>query len=431
MSEESPRWLGARDIADRVAAAKLKPQASVDSHLDAIRRLDGRLHAYVHVDADARAAAGPLSGVTLAVKDTQPVAGMPWTYGTPSWRDKRASEDAVPVMRARAAGMTVLGKTNLPELAAAIGTTNAMFPPTHNPWRQGITPGGSSGGSAAAVAAGLATVAMGDDMGGSIRIPSSCCGVVGLRPSPDRVPAEMIDSTGLSSRGPIGRTVADVRMLYSTVTGAALERNEVRKPYRIGIVDASPLAVDAPCREACRRAAQALRSLGHDVSAIDWDPQPVADGYMVVRRASVASFPVPPDQLGPGVRGLAEEGHRLSAVDYLRAFESASSSAARAVAKPLRSGFDFLLTPTLGMPPMKIEDVPTFLGGDWSRYTQFVLPVSFARVPALSLPAGLHDGLPVGVQLVGRMGAEAELLDLAEQLEAQKGFGYQRPPGLD
>ena len=431
MSEESSRWLSAREIADLVRAGKLDRQRSVDGHLEAIGRHNPRLHAYIHVDETAHAAGGPWSGVTLAVKDTHPVAGMPWTYATPSWRDRRATEDAVPVVRARAAGFTVLGKTNLPELAAAIGTTNTLFPPTQNPWREGISPGGSSGGSAAAVAAGLATVAMGDDMGGSIRIPSSCCGVVGLRPSPDRVPTELVDVTGLSSRGPIGRTVADVRLLYSTAIGTPLQPNAVRKPLRIGLVDTSPLAVDAPCRDACRRAADALRALGHDISAIEWEPQAVADGYMVVRRASVASFPASPEQLGPGVRQLAEDGHRLSAMDYFKAFESATSCASRTVAKPLRSGFDFLLTPTLGMLPMKIEEVPTFLGADWSRYTQFVLPVSFARVPALSIPAGLHQGLPVSVQLVGRMDAESDLLDLAEQLEAQPGFGYQRPPGWD
>src|SRR5438128_8411089 len=165
-----------------VRAGDLKPQEVVDAHLDAIDRFDSRIHAYIHVDRGARSS----SGVTLAVKDGQPVAGMPWTYGTPSWRDRIAQEDAVPVARARAAGMAILGKTNLPELAASIGTTNTLFPATQNPWRHGITPGGSSGGSAAAVAAGLASVALGRDMGGSIRIPASCCGVAGLRPTPDR-----------------------------------------------------------------------------------------------------------------------------------------------------------------------------------------------------------------------------------------------------
>src|SRR5205807_4311699 len=128
--------------------------------------------------------------------------------------DRIAEEDAVPVARARAAGMAVLGKTNIPELAAAIGTTNTLFPATQNPWREGITPGGSSGGSAAAVAAGLCTVALGGDTGGSIRIPASCCGVVGLRPTPDRIPCEEVDATVLQSRGPMTRSVSDTRLIF-------------------------------------------------------------------------------------------------------------------------------------------------------------------------------------------------------------------------
>src|SRR5438445_1671338 len=190
----------------------------VQAHLEAIDRHDSRIHAYVYVDREARGSDGRLSGVTVAVKDNIPVAGMPWTDGSAVWRDRIAHEDDVGVARMRAAGAAILGKTNLPELAAAVGTTNAIFPATNNPWREGITPGGSSGGSGAAVAAGMATVALGTDMGGSIRIPASCCGVVGLRPSLDRVPTISIDPAGLSVIGELGRTVADVRLLFSVVS---------------------------------------------------------------------------------------------------------------------------------------------------------------------------------------------------------------------
>ena len=425
-------WLSAAEITRRVAAHDLDPQQVVSAHLAAIERIDPRIHAYVYVDRAAHAPTGPHGGVTLAVKDSQPVAGMPWTYGTAAWRDRVADEDGIPVMRAREAAMAVLGKTNLPELAASVGTTNSLFPPTQNPWRHGVTPGGSSGGSAAAVAAGMATVALGEDMGGSIRIPASCCGVVGLRPSPDRVPCEMVDAAGLSSRGPIGRTVADVRALFAVAAGSVDDRKTGgARRFRIGVADASPLGADAACQAACGRAADALDSAGHLTERIGWDPEPVAKGYGVVRRASMASFPADLAQFGPGIRKLAEEGRALTAMDYFGAFESATEAANRAVARPLLTRFDFLLTPTLGLLPMLIEQVPGFLGDAWSRYIQFVLPVSFARVPAISVPAGLHDGLPVGVQLVGQFSREWELLDLAEQLEAMPGFGFQRPPGLE
>ena len=430
MVDASIVWLPADEIAREVRAGTLDPQAVVTAQLEAIDRLDPRIHAYVYVDREARAGPGPQAGVTLAVKDSQPVAGMPWTYATTTWRDRRAEEDAVPVARARAAGMAILGKTNLPELAASIGTTNTLFPATQNPWREGITPGGSSGGSAAAVAAGMATVAMGEDMGGSIRIPASSCGVVGLRPSPDRIPCEMVDAAGLSSRGPLARTVADVRLLFSVASGTSSNRASAGRRYRIGVADTSALGTDPACLEACRRAATALEGAGHRIEPIAWDPEPVAQGYAVVRRASMASFPADLSTFGPGIRQLAEQGRGLTAMDYFRAFDSATLAANRAVNAPLQSGFDFLLTPTLGMLPMQIEKVPPFLGDEWSRHIQFVLPVSFARVPAVSIPAGLHDGLPVGVQLVGQYGQEYELLDFAEQLEALPGFGFQRPPGL-
>ncbi len=404
----------------------------VAAHLDAIDRFDQQIHAYVYVDRGARGSAGPLIGVTLAVKDNLPVAGMPWTDGSAVWRDRVPGEDTVAVARARAAGAAILGKTNLPELAAAVGTTNAIFPATNNPWRAGITPGGSSGGSAAAVAAGMATVAMGTDMGGSIRIPASCCGVVGLRPSPDRVPSEIVDAAGLSVVAPLGRTVADVRTLFSVMAQApAPESQSGARSFRIGVAGTTRLGMDAACAEACRRAGDALTSAGHRVGRIAWQSEAVAAGYGVVRRASMASFPADPQLFAPGIRKLVEQGRALSALDYFQAFESATAAAYEVVVKPLLTEFDFLLTPTLGLVPMPIEAVPPFLSEPYGRYIQFVLPVSFAHTPAISVPAGQHDGLPVGVQLVGRSGQEWELLALAEQLEAVPGFGFQAPPGFD
>ncbi len=427
MTAGSVRWLSAVDAMHRVRAGELDPQDVVRAHLAAIDRFDSRLHAYIYVDRNARSTCG----VTLAVKDSQPVADMPYTYATPSWRDRIAAEDAVPVARARSAGVAVLGKTNLPELAAAIGTTNTLFPPTQNPWRDGITPGGSSGGSGAAVAAGLASVALGGDTGGSIRIPASCCGVVGLRPTPDRIPSEEVDATVMQSRGPMTRSVADTRLLFSVMTGTNPHRSSPKNRLLIGMANTSPLGADPACLDACIRAAAALEKAGHEIEEIRWDPEPVAHGYGVVRRASMASFPAELSTFGPGIQNLAAQGRGLTAMDYFHAFESATQAANRDVAAPLQTRYDFLITPTLGLVPMAIEKVPPFLGDEWARYVQFVLPVSFARVPAISIPAGLHDGLPVGVQLVGRFAQEYELLEFAEQLEKMPGFGFQRPPGLD
>jgi Asp-tRNA(Asn)/Glu-tRNA(Gln) amidotransferase A subunit family amidase len=197
------------------------------------------------------------------------------------------------------------------------------------------------------------------------------------------------------------------------------------------MVETTALGMDDACADACRRACKTLESGGHRVERIEWESEAVAAGYGVVRRASMASFPADPQLFGPGIRKLVEQGRAMSALEYFEAFETASAAAFSVVLKPLLSGFDFLLTPTLGLLPMPIEAVPPFLSEPYGRYIQFVLPVSFAHTPAVSVPAGLHDGLPVGVQLVGRSGQEWELLALAEQLEAMPGFGFQRPPGYD
>ena len=429
MTAESLRWASADEIARRVRTGALDPQLVVDAHLQAIDRFDGRIHAFIYVDRGAEAKPNFYGGVTMGVKDSQPVAGMPYTYATPSWRDRVATEDAAPVALARRAGVVVIGKTNLPELAASIGTTNQLFPPTQNPWRKGITPGGSSGGSAAAVAAGMCTVALGGDTGGSIRIPSSCCGIVGLRPTPDRVFNEEVDATVLQSRGPMARTVHDARILFALMTNTEPKWGSGEPARRV--VGMACSGAHPVCEEACRRAAAALERAGHEVEEIEWNPEPVTQGYAVVRRASMASFPADLSTFGQGIQKLAAEGRDLTAMDYFHAFESATQAAFDSVALPLQLKYDFLLTPTLGLPPMAIEDVPPFLGEAWARYVRFVLPVTFAKVPAISIPAGLHEGLPIGVQLIGKFAQEYELMEFAERLEKMPGFGFQRPPGLE
>jgi Asp-tRNA(Asn)/Glu-tRNA(Gln) amidotransferase A subunit family amidase len=273
---------------------------------------------------------------------------------------------------------------------------------------------------------------MGTDMGGSIRIPASCCGVVGLRPSPDRVPSEIVDPAGLSVVAPLGRTVRDVKLLYSVMAQAREpDLPPTSRPLQIGVAGTTALGMDPACADACRRAADALDSAGHRVQRIAWESEAVAAGYGVVRRASMASFPADLQLFAPGIRKLVEQGRALSALDYFQAFESATAAAYAVVVRPLLNDFDFLLTPTLGLVPMPIEAVPPFLSEPYGRYIQFVLPVSFAHTPAVSIPAGLHDGLPVGVQLVAGSGREWQLLALAEELEAMPGFGFQRPPGFD
>jgi amidase len=229
---------------------------------------------------------------------------------------------------------------------------------------------------------------------------------------------------------PIARTVGVVRLAFAIMVGEEAP-TLARRRTRIGVIDPAGLHVHPACGDAVQRAAAALSQLGHELVKIPWESEAVAVGYGRVRRASMASFRADLDKFGPAIRGLVAEGRKLTALDYFSAYESASDLAFRVVNHQLLSSFDFLLTPTLGLPPMKIEDVPPFLSEPYRKYVQFVLPVSFAKVPAISIPAGLDDGLPVGVQLVGQFAREYELLDLAEELEAAPGFGYGRPPGID
>jgi Asp-tRNA(Asn)/Glu-tRNA(Gln) amidotransferase A subunit family amidase len=426
MSAGDVAWLTAMEVMEEVSSGRLAPQEPVAAALERIASLNPDLNALVHVDEAASAGTGPLAGVTLTVKDTWPVAGMPWTAGSRVWRDRVAELDAIPVARARENGIAVLGKTNTPELAASVGTTNDLFGPTHNPWRAGITPGGSSGGAAASVAAGLCALAFGDDMGGSIRIPASCCGVVGLRPTPGRVPGGEPDPTRLSVRGPLARTVGDLRLAFVILAGERPSARTRRRGLRIGVATTSTLPVEEPCRHAMAGAAARLQAAGHRVEAIPWDAEPFIEAYQVIRPASVGLSPGDPEAFGAAAGRLIAEGRAITSTALMAAMRDGMLSALRVTQMSRR--FDALLTPTLGRVPMPIPDVPPFLSEDWASYVQFVLPVSFAGLPAVSVPAGTHGGLPVGVQLAGRAGREWDLLDLAEALEAEPGHGFQRPP---
>ncbi len=429
MTESELAWLDAAEVARRVNAGELDPQAVVAAHLARIARLNPRLNAYIAVDQAARAGSnGLLAGVTVGAKESYQVRGMSWTWSSPKFREQRAQVDSAPITRYREAGAAILGKTNIPELVASVGTLSPLFGPTQNPWRIGITPGGSSGGSAAAVAAGLATVATADDLGGSIRMPASCCGVIGLRPTPDTIPHDQPDPTTFDSRGVITRTVTDARLVLEAIT-RSLSGEGVRGRLRILAVTDSPIGMAPGPAAAVARAARALAEAGHTVEPMEWDPLPVAQSYKVVRRVSLAAWPGEPEEYGP-VRTLLAEGRAIPATEYWLALQ-AGLAAGHRIRERLEAGCDAILTPTIGLLPMPHDQVPAFLGDAWNQHVQFVLPISYSWLPSISIPAGEEDGLPVGVMLVGHLRQELRLLDLAAQLEAMPTFGFHRPPGWD
>lgn len=425
MIEPNP-FMPIAEFAVASVSGKSAVEAMVRLRLSRINQYEEKLRCFLAIDEHAEAQSpGRLAGSAIAVKDSQPVAGMRWTFGSQRWTNRIASKDSEVVRRIRSNGGCIIGKTNLPELAGAIGTTNELMGPTENPWRGGTTPGGSSGGSAAAVAAGLACAAVADDIGGSIRIPASCCGVVGLRPSIGRIPTDALDPIGMNVIGPISRTVADAQAMLATMLGEGPLRVTSDREV-IAVVDFDSILVAPECRTACERAAHVVRQLGYAVTKVPWDPAPFIEAYKVLRRVSLAAYPGAVQDFGPGVRRLVAEGRECSTLD-LETARDVGRFAARDLEERL-GDVAALLTPTLGSMPMPIDAVPSFLSGSWATHTAFVLPISFTGLPAVSLPAGQTNGLPVGVQLVGRRDEEWALLDLAKRLEEQVGFGFDPPP---
>ena len=412
-----------------VRSGRISARAIVACYLERIRELDPMIHAFVHVDRSARAREkGRLSGVAVGIKDTQPVRGMPWTCASPKWSARIAGLDAPHVARIRREGGAILGKTNTPEFAAGGSTVNELFPATNNPWRLGFTPGGSSGGSAAAVAAGLCTTAVGDDFAGSVRIPAACCGVVGFKPSTNRLPPGRAEALPLNCAGPITRCVADASLMFSVMAGELPPRPKHAR-YRIGVAVRSSAGTHHACQRACADTARRLRELGHHIVPIAWDSREVQKGMHVVRPVTLGVLEGSPRDYGRRIREAIRQGRRTTATEFLDGLSKAVE-AARGVVERLDDELDFILTPTLGDPPGPISQVPTFGSAAWPRIAAFTVVASFAGLPAISIPAGLYSGLPVGVQLIGRPGDDWRVLQIAEQLERWDAHRFE-PPLLD
>jgi amidase len=431
--------LPAREMARRVRARLERPVDLLRAHLERIAVLDPAIGAFQVVRADqamAEAAALadrddlaqlPLAGVPVAIKDNVDVAGEPTRAGSAATSTQPAAADDELVRRLRTAGCVVIGKTQMPELAIWPFTEPAAAAASRNPWDRSRTPGGSTGGGAAAVAAGMAALALGSDGGGSIRIPAACCGLFGLKPAPGLVPlpgGRTEHWLGLSAFGPLARTVGDAALMLDVLAGTRNYANPgpPERPLRIAFSARHPLigakAVPA-VRDALEQAASLLREAGHEL--VPQSPSyPPTLGLRFNSRwlAGIAQDAEGLDHsaLEPRTQRMARFGARLSK----RARPASADRFAR-YAVEWFTGYDVLLTPTLtrGAFPVGTWDgkgwVRTMLGvANW-LYTP---PWNIADLPAASVPFG-HDaeGLPIGIQLVGGAGAEITLLGLASQLE--------------
>ena len=471
----APSYPSALEQAAAVRSGAISARELVEATLRAIEDRDGELNAFVTVCGEralAEAAAlsagdpRPLAGVPVAIKDlTALTEGVRTTMGMAAMEDWVPPQDSASVRRLRRAGAIVVGKTNTPELGILPVTEPERFGPTRNPWDSARTPGGSSGGSGAAVAAGMVALAHGSDGGGSLRIPASCCGLVGLKPSRGRIsPAPGAgDLFGLASEGVLTRTVADTALALDVLAGyepgdphwapapSAPFAEAVRAeppPLRVALATEAPsgAAVDPECVEAARACARLLESLGHTVA----EAAPAADerfleafitiwtagvehganGYLWLRGAELEL-----ERVEPLTRAMIEAARTLSTLDLQRAVDHLRRFARRTVL--FWSGYDVLLTPTLAQLPLPIGALRPPAGepavGTLLRSADFVpfTPIwNVTGQPAISLP--LHEsreGLPVGVQLVGPPAGEELLLALAGQLERAAPWARRRAPG--
>lgn len=414
-----------------------------------IDRYDGRLNAFRTVfheqaraaaqTADLERAAGgdrPLLGIPVAVKDNVTLAGHAPSMGTGS-PEPVATADAEQVRRLKAAGAVVIGTTHLPELALWPFTESQTWGATCNPWNPRHTPGGSSGGSAAAVAAGMVPVATASDGGGSIRIPAAACGLVGLKPQRGRVPLAPDEEHwhGLSVAGVLTRTVADSAHVLHVLTEGALAA-EPADPGPLRIAWSTRAPVPTPVHPAVLGALQGtlavLRGLGHAVEQGDPAYGPLVQPSFLLRYARGARDDlvrlVDPSATEQRTRAVAGIGARVSDAAVARARRWGDRAGAALAQLP--GGADVLVTPVLPAPPRRVGSLT---GLQTLAKVGSVVPFTPAwnvtGQPALAVPAGsTSDGLPLAVQLVGRPGSEDLLLALAAQLERATAFEERRPP---
>ena len=465
IADEQLPFAGPGALADLVRRRELTPRELVELCLARIESIDPKLNAFrVMMAEEALVAADsmsgvedkPLAGVPIAIKDDMPVAGQSVTRGSRSYRPAEAADGEV-VRRLRAAGAIPIGITNVPELMIFPWTASAANGITRNPWDPTRTPGGSSGGSAAAVAAGMVPCATGSDGGGSIRIPAACCGLVGMKPSRGRVSTQPAWEgwLGLSVFGALARTVGDSALLLDAIHGSMPGDADSAPPFtgsyvqaattppgrlRIGVSRKLPpgalARLSSDQRGAWERTGAVLSELGHDV--VERDPAYGLAGLeftqMWMRGIYEESRTVPDrSRLERSTRQLVAAGRRV--VPNRRRERLLAGRASRtARVLELWNEVDVLLMPVLATTAIAAEgaygkSAPVAFDRS-SRFMSFNPLFNLTGQPAIAVPAGFGaDGLPLSVQLVGRPGAEALLYSLAGQLETARPWAHHRPPG--
>jgi aspartyl-tRNA(Asn)/glutamyl-tRNA(Gln) amidotransferase subunit A len=441
---EIPDLVAARE---QLVAGRLEPSAPTELALARLAAHEARVRAFVHVDPDgarkaARAApvAADLGGIPVGIKDIVDVAGMPTTGGSRAYRFE-PDRDAAAVARWREAGAVFLGKTNTQELAYGVVTA-----PTRNPWRLDRIPGGSSGGSAAAVAAGMVLGALGTDTGGSIRIPAACCGVVGFKPSYGAVATDgvMPLSWTLDHVGPLAHSVRDAAWLYDILRGVPPRLRAPMGPgvRRAGVPwDYLQGRLAPGVEQAFAAALDVFRRAGYELTPLPMEPWEewrdlqltirLPEAYLVHREVLEGPRRA---LLGGDLAERLDPGGRLGAVAYVEQMRRRLALQARW--RERMRGIDVVLLPTLatGAPPVGAESVRVGDGelGLWEAMVRLTAPWNVLGWPAVSVPAGFDDdGMPVGLQVVAPEGEDETVLAVALWFEAETGWSQKAPPLAD
>ncbi|MHB1502137.1 MAG: amidase [Candidatus Dormibacteria bacterium] len=475
MDSTLPGWASLGELSQMVRAGTVSPTELVSMSYARISLLNPLVNAFVATceeraraeasRAEARVRRGearPLEGIPVAIKDNAAVEGMPVTEGSRSSSLEPAASDAEVVARLRRAGAIVVGKTNLPEFGSLPVTESELLGACRNPWDPSLTPGGSSGGSAAAVAAGMVPVAHGNDGGGSLRIPASCCGVLGLKPARGRIslsPSSDGSGLGLVTPGFLTTRTSDMALLLDLTSGPApgdpYHAPPPRLPFsaalasdgpalRIGWTTKPPVEAEvAPaCAAAVEAAARMLASHGHQVAEIDpgWTRDWLGEEFRRVWAAGISAqvlgLPVGPSgkpAIEAHIEALASLGAEISSGELLMS-EARLQRHAREVAALWRD-FDVIMTPTLASPPLRLGELfegsvanPLEPMARADRFTPFTPLFNVTGQPALSAPTSWAGGIPIGVQLAAGPYREDLLLRLSIQLEHSTRWFSRRPP---
>jgi amidase len=464
-------FMSVGDLAAHVRGGELSAREVVTAALERIEALDPSLNAFADVDADGALATAdaiepgderPFAGVPIAIKGNVPVAGLPMNFGSKFLGDHRPGHSAYLVRRLQEAGFVIVGITNMPEFGILPTTEPRRGGPTRNPWDTGRTPGGSSGGAAAAVASGMLPVAHGNDGGGSLRIPASCCGLVGLKPSRGRVSrGPDLGDSYLASDGVLTHTVAETAMLLDVLSGyevgdatwaprpvepyaASIRRDPGRLRVAMTADNALDADTDPECLRAMHETGELLASLGHDVT----EDAPALPGKETLRIFTAVFGPAiglgiaygellagrPPEdeEIEPLSRAIWEISRGMTSIEYLAALAQLQALARSVIA--FFAEYDVLLTPALAERPLAIGECdglgenPMEDFARSGRFTPYTALFNVTGQPAISLPAGFgDDGLPTNAHIVGKPLGEDMLLQLAAQLENARPPDGRRP----